>query len=582
MASKDIDIKLKLDAKQADKDLGDIKDQLDDLDEPVEIEVDADTSAAESDLKAVADQTDKLETADTTIDIKADTSKAESNLQQVQTELKQTGEKADETNRKLDDTTGAAGPGNLRGNAIADLTGPLGEASSAASDFAGVFDGLGDAAESVAGKLGLSQGMADKLGGAIAGLGVAVAAGAAIWSIWSAKQKEAEARAKEHREALESLATAIRKGDREAATANFHKMYDEAITSAEKFGLKHEDVIRFLSGETDAIPGLTSKWHELTAARDLANIEANKAQAAGETYVNTAAMEADAFEQLALSLGISREELAGQKVATEEQAKADEHLADVLVGAESAQDDMNKATDKAKTASDHLSESLDKQKQKQQDLTSAEREAVDKKYAYRQATEDAEDAVANMNTVLGDHKAKQEDVEAATDDARDAIIDQSAEYATLKGAALDSKEGIDRQIDSLVLTASTLAPGSPLRLQLEEYIKDLKNIPTNINTTLTTTQQGIIASGGYVPGYKGPQASGGLFWPRPGGTNITVAEAGQPEIVAPWSDFLELIQRASGNGDSGGGNTIIQNFPPGISPTAVAKANKEYHRRGGR
>jgi predicted nucleic acid-binding Zn-ribbon protein len=295
-----------------------------------------------------------------------------------------------------------------------------------------------------------------------------------------------------------------------------------------------------------------------------------------------------AAQKLVKDYGLTSEKLDGVYDSVIQLTPAQEELnrenARLTAGnneAADSADDVAKATDALKSASDHLTSQLERQRQKQEDITSAERAAVDTKYAYRQATKDADDAVANYNTVLDDHTSKQEDVEAATDDAMSAILDQSGAYATLNGAALDSKDGIDRQIDSLTLTASTLAPGSPLRMAIEEYIKDLQNIPTNINTTLSVTQQGIIAKGGQIPGYKGPQASGGLFFPRPGGTNITVAEAGQPEIVAPWDQFLELINRAGGLG-GGGGPTIIQHFPPGISPLAVAKANREYHRRGGR
>src|SRR5580765_2675024 len=208
-----------------------------------EVTVTADTGGAVADLKTVDEAAGRLSRDDTELVIRAQIDQAKGQLKELEAQLKSTGEQADTTNRKLDDTTGAAGPGNLRGNAIADLTGPLGDASSAASDFAGVFDGLGDAAEAAAGKLGLSQGVADKLGSAIGGLGVAVAAGAAIWSLWTAHAEAARKKARELAEAQTEVAKAIRDGNRDAAIANFHKAYDEAIAGAEKFGLKAKDVI---------------------------------------------------------------------------------------------------------------------------------------------------------------------------------------------------------------------------------------------------------------------------------------------------------------------------------------------------
>jgi len=331
-----------------------------------ELQITADADQAKADIATTTEAAQALSREDVVITIKAQIDAAKADLDRLQTALRETGEAAEDTDRKLGRIDNAAPGGNLRGNAIADLTGPLGEASGAASDFAGVFDGLGDIAGETASKLGLSAGAASTVAGAITGLGVVVAAGAAVWSIWSAKQKEAEARAKEHKKAVDDLATSIRKGDREAAVANFHKLYDDAIASAEKFGLKQQDIVRFLSGETDAIPGLTAKWQELTAARDAANVEANKAQAAGETYVNTAAAEAKAFEDLAVSMGISRTELLNGKIATEDKAAADEHLADMLVGAEEAQQDMNTAVansisplDRAKNSAHNLGVEID-------------------------------------------------------------------------------------------------------------------------------------------------------------------------------------------------------------------------------
>jgi len=378
-----------------------------------EVEIGADTDTAKADIQAVADAAEAAARADHDLVLRAKIDQAKGELKQLQTELDQTGEKAEDTTKKLDKVDGGGGS-DLRGNAIADLTGPLGEASGAASDFAGVFDGLGDIAGETASKLGVSQDAAAKLSGMIGGLGVAVAAGAAIWSLWTAKQKAAEAAAKEHREQIEGLAEAIRKGDRAAATANFHKLYDDAIKSAEQFGLRQEDVIRFLSGENDAIPGLTSKYQELSKARDEARIEGDKARAAGDTYIDTATAEAKAFEDLAEQMGVSRDELVKGKVASKDKAAADDHLADVLVGAE------------------------DKQKK----MTAAVADSVSKLSAAEQKTKDLDDGYARLDERLSDKRAIEDwqtamitAQEAVHDKNKDTVVDIRAVEDAIKEAA---------------------------------------------------------------------------------------------------------------------------------------------------
>jgi chromosome segregation ATPase len=389
-----------------------------------EIPIGADTATATADIKAVAEAAEAAARADHELVLRAKIDQAKGELKALQTELDTTGQHAKDATDQLD-RVDSGGGSNLRGNAIADLTGPLGEASGAASDFAGVFDGLGDIAGETASKLGLSQDAAGKLSGMIGGLGVAVAAGAAVWSLWTARQKAAEAAAKEHREQIEGLAEAIRKGDREAATANFHKLYDEAISSAEKFGLKAEDVTRFLSGETTAIPGLTAKWKELSAARDADVVAANKARAAGETFTGTAEAQAKAFEDLTEKMGLSRAELESGKTASKEKAAADDHLADVLVGAESKQKDMNRAVADSVTT-----------------LSKAER-----------ATADLEAGYSALNDRLSDKRAI-EDWRTAMEDAQTAVHDGNAETV------------VDlRAVEDAIVHAAKVAGLTPIQTQ---------------------------------------------------------------------------------------------------------------------
>lgn len=203
--------------------------------------------------------------------------------------------------------------------------------------------------------------------------------------------------------------------------------------------------------------------------------------------------------------------------------------------------------------SDAFKTSLQGQIDKLAELYPKEYNAVTAKYDYAKQTETTMIAVDNMNTTLANHKSKQEDVKTATDAARDAIIQQSEKFATLDGAALGSEGAIRRQIASLTDQAASLAPGSPLRVYLEQYISDLANIPSNVSTTLAlhvSSNATNAGAPGYVPRNAAHIAEGGIVMPRPGGVPAIIAEAGVPEAVIPLD----------GKHDIGGPQIIVNNY----------------------
>lgn len=442
MAGNDPKIQIDITARdEASDKLEDVAATVDKLEEASpEVTVGADTSAAETGLRDVADAAGRLSKDDTELVIRAQIDQAKGQLKELETALKDTGEQADTTNRKLDDTTGAAGPGNLRGNAIADLTGPLGDASSAASDFAGVFDGLGDAAEAAAGKLGLSQGVADKLGSAIGGLGVAVAAGAAIWSMWTAHAEAARKKARELAEAQTEVAKAIRDGNRDAAIANFHKAYDDAIASAEKFGLKQKDVIGFITGQNEAIPGLTEKYNELK------NAQVTDPRLRGLHEEQIAAFEAETA-----AIEGQRKAFADATVASGGKESADAALARQLGFTEDAQKDMTKAVG----------------------------DSVPKFDAAEQKVKDLDASLSALHDRLSNKRAI-EDFQTAMITAQDAIHDKSADTV------------VDvRSVEDAIVAAGEAAKLTPIQIQTAIDLVD----QGDVDGAFLYTQQAIDAKG---------------------------------------------------------------------------------------
>lgn len=235
---------------------------------------------------------------------------------------------------------------------------------------------------------------------------------------------------------------------------------------------------------------------------------------------------------------------------TDKQANATEGSRVALGAAKGATTAIKDATDEATKKSDAFAKSLQGQIDKLDALYPKEYDAVKAKYDYQDSAAAAMKAVGDLNTTLGDHKSKQEDVAAATLTARDAIISASEKYAGMDGAASGSEGSIRRQIKSLQDQAANLAPDSPLRQFLDQYISDLQNIPSNISTIMDlhissdATNVNAPGYGQRKPGQK--FAEGGYVPATPGGAQVTVAEAGQGEYMIPEDKM----------GNLGGGQTI--------------------------
>jgi len=234
-----------------------------------EVEITADTDAAKSDIAAVDAAATELTRSDRDLIIRAKIDQAKGDLKTLEAELDDVGAHAKDAGEKLDHVDSGGGSG-LRGNAIADLTGPLGDASGAASDFGGVFDGLGDTIQGVAGKMGASAETAEKLGESVAGFGFIVAAGAAAWTLFRQRQEAAKKAAQEAEKAQRDLNSAIRDGDREAAAANFAKVYGDALKAADTLGLSTEDIVKHITGQKDALQDV-QQWIGNAYAGDTLN-----------------------------------------------------------------------------------------------------------------------------------------------------------------------------------------------------------------------------------------------------------------------------------------------------------------------
>jgi len=335
MAAGDPKIQIDITAtdKASDK-IDDVADAAADLEKlSPELEVTADTGGAVGDIKAVGDAADTLSRADTELVIRAKIDQAKGELKALQAELGDTADKADDTAKHLDKIDSGGGTG-LRGNAISDLTGPLGDASSAASDFGGVFDGLGDTIEGVASKMGASSEAAARMGQAVAGFGFVVAAGAAAWTLFRQRQEAAKKAAEEAAKAQRDLNDAIKDGDKAAATANFEKIYGDAFKAAHTLGLTTQEVTEHIIGQRDALQDV-QQWIGNAYAGDTLNKVINAKNVIEDMRTkwleNNAAVEAadKTNDEVATGLGITEKAVkdtgtAAVKMGDQLEAAADQ------------------------------------------------------------------------------------------------------------------------------------------------------------------------------------------------------------------------------------------------------------------
>lgn len=177
----------------------------------------------------------------------------------------------------------------------------------------------------------------------------------------------------------------------------------------------------------------------------------------------------------------------------------------IIDGHSAAQKKLKAETDKATKsledetgAVEDLGDETDETVGSLEDLLSATMSLIDADLAYQGQLDRVEDALADLNETTAEvmatkglDKAATEDMERATLAASEAILGQAAAAADMavKQAGLTDATEIaalsaKTQKTELEKVRDTLAPGSPLRKQLDEWIYRLSSIPASKSTTI--------------------------------------------------------------------------------------------------
>lgn len=256
--------------------------------------------------------------------------------------------------------------------------------------------------------------------------------------------------------------------------------------------------------------------------------------------------------------------------AAEAEQEALEHLADV---SEDVTDASDALTEAIQSGTDALNERTD-----------ATMTQFDADLAYKDAVDAATEAV---NEATGATDANAESVRAAAGavlDQADAALKNAEAWAAANGITLTAQDRNRILRDELAKVAGTLAPGSPLRAQLEGYIGQLDAVPPTVQTEVDANVskaraylQSIIDMLVRISGsrwtadvtggrFDGPRASGGPV--RPGGTYLVGEEGPELLTMGDQSGYVTPNARLAG------GTTYIINVST-LDPRSAADAVKE-------
>lgn len=236
---------------------------------------------------------------------------------------------------------------------------------------------------------------------------------------------------------------------------------------------------------------------------------------------------------------------------------------------------------------DALKERLDREKaltDQINELYEASMSLIDAEYAREQSldaindgTHAANQAQQEYNDAVKEHGKDSAEALTAQDRLADSMRDLKGDYLNAAGAAMRLAEDQAKARGETVMSeekqriyrtelekfASTLAPGSPLRSQLEQYVGLLSSTPSTVKTQMLVEW---IDSHGFVK--TGPTSRFNATGGRLGAYEPSwVGEGGRAEIFVPDQPGRVLSNREAMKALSGAGGTVNNNITV-VNPVA--------------
>lgn len=275
---------------------------------------------------------------------------------------------------------------------------------------------------------------------------------------------DAAAAAAKRSEELRKAQEAIADGEYEQAAADLYEGYGALYRQFDKLGVSADLVTKAIMGNADA-------------QREVLRISSQAEQ--GNTNMLSG------WQQLNEHLKDAAESWVdeGEALAAGNEIRGE--VLDTLTKTYGAEEANTGAVKRHIEAQEQAAE-------KQRELNDARMASIDAGFAARSAQDAYTTSLEDLAAAVDDPKTGVDELRQAQDEAAQAAIGMalanqaSAEnLSALAGAPLTAAQSHQVLIDTLYKTALALAPDSPLRAQLVEYIGTLQFVPGEVSTTVT-------------------------------------------------------------------------------------------------
>jgi hypothetical protein len=322
---------------------------------------------------------------------------------------------------------------------------------------------------------------------ALGAIGIAVTAAAVIWTIYNNEQQAAKKAAKDFGDTLDKNTGQITAN----TTALFRQTLQDKnrIDNLNKAGISVEEYTKAITSNENAV----STYVKTLAIEGIVGRDSERARQNAVDKIRAEGgarneLIATLVEQKALDSGLLSQIIDNTKANDENIKKIRDRAEEQARAAGASKEDASAAADaaiEAKRQADATAE-LNDQLRKKIDLLF---EAATGQINLEQTGIAARKAIEDFNEAQRDGKKSADERRAAELNAQEAIlrVGQAAVKAAedQKGSALSAAESSAIQIFQLSNLANTLAPGSPLRVYIEQYIAKLNAIPPKKETIVS-------------------------------------------------------------------------------------------------
>jgi TP901 family phage tail tape measure protein len=330
-------------------------------------------------------------------------------------------------------------------------------------------------------------------------LTAAVTVAVMVFGNWNAKKKEAAERAQTFADAIKQERDGMEGATAELIANSLATERNQKALTA--LGLSAGDIAKVVAGESvPAYAALRAEYDALTPKGQSVDVTTRKLQ---ERFGDNAVAVRNLFrevDQLSTSYtaGTKIADLHASTLGDVEKAltktdEATEALKAQHIQFREGMRNAAKQTDANRFSTEAYQEALKEADDALRSLINTTLESFNSDLAYRNQVERTTKAVEDYTKELANSELTQRELEQATRDVEGEILRQAAaavesanKFAEMSGSSLTAQQAQRILIDELNAVRQTLAPGSQLRRNIDDYITVLESqVPEEVSTDFT-------------------------------------------------------------------------------------------------